>query len=526
MIGLDTDTSGLEQVSCSACCSNTLHAPHKCQILRERMHLLLLHISNTKNVLEPSSEVKVSNKTASSIDLHQSTPAHETPKSCSMNKVLITTDTMAPLCPGSVIGGAGSTATIPTVTQIPSTVSDSCKPVKTSSSTSLSKTEVVFTKRCSKGRSLVREVCTKNHKGGKIRGAPKKFSGRHIQDINGKLLSNRKEEAGFPIQSGLNPLSNIDDTCQSNQSFKPTCKKPKHVKRNKANTKLTELFKMLESGALQVQCPSPSNNSIEQMTTLEELEKQLMSHPKSANILECQPDNPRFLPNEEKLQPTVSEAKTSIQSFHKFKFHKKRVGCAEFYDKKDLFLTQFNGHHCGVPCNSDERERLCISCKSGVSSFPTLDSSICAEAKTPRVPYHFDPSRFVSPTTKRINPMRNSNFAKHQTKNFHCSGTVSGHQKNFCGMRKPPFVKENSNFVRECSFFHPMHHAEVYYPPVGWSYGNSSEPARILSPYPTFYPSSARLQSNICNEYQRQSKFTHGYRLPHSLLGTRFNAIW
>ncbi|XP_034253887.1 uncharacterized protein LOC117652840 isoform X2 [Thrips palmi] len=529
MIGLDTDTSGLEKVSCSACCSNNLHAPHTCQILRERMHLLLLHISNAKIILEPSSEVKVSSETTSSTDLHQPIQAHETLKSCCMNK-LVAPGTQKPLFSSSSISSDDPLVTCPTVTQVAiskfsdapnSSVSDSCEMVKSTSTTSLSMIEVKSTSGGSRGSSLAQEGSGRSHKGRKVSGAQHNPPSR---DTKSKFILNHKRGTTVPIKPDLKHPLNSNSSSKSNQSFKLSCSK--RVKSNKSNMKLTELFKMLECGTLQVQCPSPSNCSMDQMTTLEELEKQLMSQPKNDSKVEtkeCQSENLNFPSERQKLQPLLSRSKTSIQPFDNFKCGKRSPGCKEICNKRNSSSFQLNRHYCWP----GEPRRLCVMCKSGASPL-AIDSLPFIEAKRARCPSHFLPSRCVSHSDIRINPVKNGNFSKRLLKNSQFKGILCGHQKSFYDMKKSlraPFANENCNVGRECSFFHPLHYAEAFHSPVGWSLGNISELNRSLNLYSMPYPNVPMAQANVCDKYQRQSKYDYNYRLSHNLWGCGFNAL-
>lgn len=520
MIGLDADTSGLEQVSCSACCSNNLHAPHKCQILRERMHLLLLHISNSEKVLEPSSKVNVLCETTS-VDLHQSIVTHESLKFCSMNK-LLATNPQTPLYSSTSPSRADPEAAMPTISQTPLLISsgtlknsvfDSSKTVNSSNN----EVDMASARGSPRERSFITDACSNGLKGGKMRATLLKPTSSNI------VLRNKIGGTVVPVKSDSKTLPNSTGPAQNKQSCRPpNSKRIKNAKKSAANMKLRELFKMLESGDLQVQCPS--NHSIEQMTTLEELEKQIMSHPENdskVNFSDCQTDNTNFPSREEKFQQTMSRCETSSQSVNKYKRNPR------LHDNRDTISSQLSRHQC-LPSYLNKSGRLYVASKPGTSAL-TPDSSGCIKVNNrSRFPSHFVQSRCVSPSSIRIHPLRKSNFTKHHDTNSQYRGIVCRHPKSFYDLKNlqcAPFVNVNYNIGREFSFFRPFHRVGAFHSP-GWSCGKSSNPARRLNPYSTPYPSVAMIQSDICDRYLRQSKFNHGYRLPHSLWGDRFNALW
>lgn len=278
MIGLDTDTSGLGKVSCSACNSDNLHVPHYCKILRDRMHSLMLHVRKAKSVVEHS--VKLEGTHTTPVPSVQCTP---------------------PKCKGLPDLGVHSVVTLPSPKSSMQQAeimhfnqSSCCSGSVETSSSSKNETNSLDS------MSILKETSFKSHSHDSLIVQKEVYSleapcggsssTSHRDKPSGKVLHLEQLSAFSQTNSYIEPTTSRDlKPVVDTDVVLATTHPHFNVKsinvdltistqelKNKSNLNLSKLFKMLEIGIIQVQCPKVSSHSMRQMTTLQELERQVL----------------------------------------------------------------------------------------------------------------------------------------------------------------------------------------------------------------------------------------------------------
>lgn len=338
MIGLDTDTSGLGKVSCSACNSDNVHVPHFCQILRERMHSLMLHVSNTKSVGEHS--VKLEGTHTAPVPSVQCTP---------------------PECKGLSDFGMHSFVTLSsskssiqeadikhfnrTICYSGSVKTSSCPNNKTNSLESMSILKDTGCELHSEDSLIVQkeapchEVSSTGHRD--------KPTGKvlHAEQLSALSQMNGYNE---PISSrDCEPCVNADVATTSAYSYLEVKSNnvdlsiSKQEQKNKSNLNLSKLFKMLEIGIIQVQCPKVSSHSMRQMTTLQELERKVLHQHTNCSSNESHSDTRYRSERCTNHQPLAAPKKKSL---HKIVWPLNEIRCHNYQCKDSENFCNFLFH--------------------------------------------------------------------------------------------------------------------------------------------------------------------------------------
>ncbi|KAK3912441.1 Regulator of nonsense transcripts 3A [Frankliniella fusca] len=266
MIGLDKDTSSLEQVSRCACCSPDTHAPSNCKILQERMHLLMLHLSPLKSLLKPTTETKMCSTASQKLNVHQADDAARIivanphtgfsadpfTQSCTPPEKFSDSNYFAEIQCNSLNIKEAKASSCPTV--------------------------------CSK--PLKRNIAYNEKSTVKDNKQPP------IADSSNKvLLQDEKVIRPISISSFKRESAKVSQSCQTatmSENHLKSCQVEKEVavsnfcgkgvinETSKGPSKLTEFFKLLQSGHLQTTFAALPDISSRQMTTLQDIEESLL----------------------------------------------------------------------------------------------------------------------------------------------------------------------------------------------------------------------------------------------------------
>ncbi|XP_026275611.1 uncharacterized protein LOC113204599 isoform X2 [Frankliniella occidentalis] len=524
MIGLDKDTSALEQVSCCACCSPDVHAPFNCQVLRERMHLLLLHISPPKKLPNPDLKTEVLNIPTQQISVHQLFQSVKADKPCSTAEAIVVS-AQPPLSLASLSPSPKQANRHPVCTTKTSLKTNQTKPL-----CSLSVEPKLIQKSTLLNKSIKPKVQTQ----------------LMVKESSFKTqLQKKNETSTVPISSTESEKvihgQPLQFTLPSEVTFKP-CLVKKDVaavtnmsskdvlnEMVKGPMKLTEFFKLLESGHLQAQYPAVSNFSTKQMTTLQELEKHIIGQQEEGNSEKknCTEfdESPSHSTKCSKIQHSLPAWKKPNHYGWNGNQKNERFECQALQCQEGKNIIKFKSPYffnqgAAIVMLEPNSHRGLL--------FSTPHAVTINETNRGKVPMCVFPKRFWEPTSSNISTLKrkNSNSSQNISKSYSFRGLQNDllDKSNFYARNISPAtstligIGNNTNRT-----IHQMSHRILGpHPYMGWKKGGKPHPIRRMSAVLPSYPFSMHSKNHDSFDNFHASPAVYRCWLPYSTWRNRF----